>query len=86
MKLLVTVRVQEKDSNLVYEAFMNADIKLGNIRLFHTAAVKSLIIKSLVKCLETFDIKRSLSKPGCPYDNAVAEAPFSKLLRQSSVI
>ena len=26
--------------------------------------------------LETFDIKRSLSMKGCPYDNAVAEATY----------
>ena len=26
--------------------------------------------------LDTFDIKRSLSMKGCPYDNAVAEATF----------
>lgn len=26
--------------------------------------------------LEAFDIKRSLSMKGCPYDNAVAEASF----------
>ncbi|MBM7561123.1 transposase InsO family protein [Fusibacter tunisiensis] len=26
--------------------------------------------------IETFDIKRSLSQKGCPYDNAVAEATF----------
>ena len=28
------------------------------------------------EALETFDIKRSLSHKGCPYDNAVAEATY----------
>ena len=65
-----------KTANLVYEAFMNADIKLGNIRLFHTDRGKEFDNKVISQMLETFDIKRSLSKPGCPYDNAVAEATF----------
>ena len=41
-----------KTANLVYEAFMNADIKLGNIRLFHTDRGKEFDNKSLVKCLK----------------------------------
>ena len=32
--------------------------------------------KLIEEVLETFEIKRSLSKKGCPYDNAVAEAAF----------
>ena len=34
--------------------------------------------------LETFHIDRSLSKKGCPYDNAVAEATF-KIIKTKSV-
>ena len=32
--------------------------------------------KAIDHVLSTFDIERSLSKKGCPYDNAVAEAAF----------
>ncbi|KXG74500.1 hypothetical protein AN619_23210 [Thermotalea metallivorans] len=32
--------------------------------------------KIIGETLETFNIKRSLSMKGCPYDNAVAEATF----------
>ncbi|PIT20088.1 hypothetical protein BGI36_03800 [Snodgrassella communis] len=31
------------------------------------------------KCFNTFNIQRSLSKKGCPYDNAVAEATFKSI-------
>ena len=33
----------------------------------------------LSKCINTFNIQRSLSKKGCPYDNAVAEATFNSM-------
>ena len=32
--------------------------------------------KAIDELLTTFNIQRSLSKKGCPYDNAVAEATF----------
>ena len=32
--------------------------------------------KIIEEALETFDIKRSLSHKGCPYDNVVAEATY----------
>lgn len=32
--------------------------------------------KLIEEIITTFDIKRSLSKKGCPYDNAVAEATY----------
>ncbi|WP_257380214.1 IS3 family transposase [Snodgrassella communis] len=31
------------------------------------------------KCFNTFNIQRSLSKKGCLYDNAVAEATFKSI-------
>jgi putative transposase len=44
--------------------------------MFHTdrgGEFKNYIID---EALDAFDVKRSLSKKGCPYDNAVAEATF----------
>lgn len=55
----------KKTANLVYEALMNADIKLDNIRLFHTDRGKEFDNKVISEMLETFKIKRSLSKQGC---------------------
>lgn len=66
----------KKTANLVHQAFMSADISLKNIRLFHTDRGKEFDNKVIDDLLKSFDIKRSLSRPGNPYDNAVAEATF----------
>lgn len=44
--------------------------------MFFTDRGKEFDNKLISECLETFDIQRSLSMKGCPYDNAVAEATF----------
>ncbi len=49
---------------------------MNDISIFHTdrgSEFKNNVIEGLI---EIFDIKRSLSHKGCPYDNAVAEATF----------
>ncbi|MCX5774363.1 MAG: IS3 family transposase, partial [Fusobacteria bacterium] len=49
---------------------------LSNIAVFHTDRgneFKNLLIENV---LDTFEIQRSLSKKGCPYDNAVAESTY----------
>ncbi len=35
-----------------------------------------------MKILSTFEIKRSLSKKGCPLDNAVAEATYKIIITE----
>lgn len=65
-----------KDAKLVYKAFTTVKNNLDNINIFHTDRgneFKNNVIDGLI---DTFNIKRSLSKKGCPYDNAVAEATF----------
>ena len=42
--------------------------------VFHTDKGNEFKNKVIDEPLETFNIKRSLSMKGCPYDNAVAEA------------
>ena len=42
-------------------------------RLTYTDEFKNQIIDEI---LEAFEIERSLSMKGCPYDNAVAEATY----------
>lgn len=66
----------KKDASLVYEAFMNTNINLTKVNIFHTDRDNEFKNKVIDEVLEAFKIKRSLSKKGCPYDNAVAEASY----------
>ncbi len=65
-----------KDAQLVMEAFATVQIDLRNIQLFHTDRGREFKNQLIEEALDAFDIKRSLSMKGCPYDNAVAEATF----------
>ena len=67
---------RKKNAELVYEAFLNSTADLSKICIFHTdrgSEFKNKIIDELIK---TFNIQRSLSHKGCPYDNAVSEATY----------
>lgn len=68
-----------KDANLVYKAFSSIKTKLTDIQYFHTDRGNEFKNKIIDQVLETFEIKRSLSKKGSPYDNAVAEATFKSI-------
>jgi len=73
-----------KDAALVYSAFSSIETNLKNIQMFHTdrgSEFDNMLIDGL---LDTFEINRSLSLKGCPYDNAVAEATF-KLIKTELV-
>jgi transposase InsO family protein len=66
----------KKDALLVYQAFASISYNLNDIKIFHTdrgSEFKNNVIEGVI---DTFNIQRSLSKKGCPYDNAVAEATF----------
>lgn len=65
-----------KDARLVYQAFASIQVDLRKIQLFHTDRGSEFKNKLIDEALETFNIHRSLSMKGCPYDNAVAEATF----------
>ena len=67
---------EHKTSELVKEAFQSVEGNLRDIRLFHTDRGNEFKNQTIEELLETFDIGRSLSHKGCPYDNAVAEATF----------
>lgn len=67
---------KNKNAKLVYDAFAKVKTNLKNICIFHTdrgSEFKNYLLDDLLK---EFQIKRSLSDKGCPYDNAVAEAQF----------
>ncbi|BET39506.1 hypothetical protein SAP269_20950 [Spiroplasma ixodetis] len=66
----------KKDASLLYQAFMCSNRCLKNIQIFHSDRGNEFNNKTIDKLLLAFNITRSLSKKGCPYDNAVAEATF----------
>ena len=49
---------------------------LKKIKIFHTGRGNEFKNKIIDEALDAFEIKRSLSKKGCTYDNAVAEAGY----------
>ena len=67
---------RHKTAELVKEAFQSVKGSLKDICLFHTDRGNEFKNKTVEELVEAFDIKRSLSHKGCPYDNAVAEAAF----------
>ncbi|WP_286642088.1 hypothetical protein [Spiroplasma ixodetis] len=66
----------KKDASLVNQAFMQSNRCLKDIEIFHSDRGNEFNNKMIDKLLLAFNINRSLSKKGCPYDNAVAEATF----------
>ena len=67
---------EDKTAELVKAAFQSVEGSLEEIRLFHTDRGNEFKNQTIEELLEVFDIERSLSHKGCPYDNAVAEATF----------
>ena len=65
-----------KTADLVYQAFAGANIPLDQIGMFHTDRGNEFKNSQIEDMLRAFNIERSLSKKGCPYDNAVAESTF----------
>lgn len=65
-----------KDAALVSRAFASVKDDLRQIQWFHTDRGSEFKNQKIDELLETFEIGRSLSTKGCPYDNAVAEATY----------
>ena len=65
-----------KNAELVKKAFIIVKINLSQIKIFHTDRGNEFKNKIIDEILDTFNIDRSLSMKGCPYDNAVAEATY----------
>lgn len=66
----------KKDAQLVIEAFASINRPLNQLKIFHTDRGNEFKNKSIDQLLNTFNIERSLSNKGNPYDNAVAEATY----------
>ena len=67
---------KNKNSNLVIQAFSKVKINLKQIQIFHTDRGNEFKNQQIDETLKAFEIERSLSMKGCPYDNAVAEATY----------
>lgn len=65
-----------KDAELVKKAFSTVQTDLSQIKIFHTDRGNEFKNQAINEILEAFQIERSLSMKGCPYDNAVAEATY----------
>ena len=71
---------ERKDARLVKSAFATLDFPLDDIEAFHTDMGSEFDNAAIDGLLETFGIERSLSRKGCPYDNAVDEST-NKILK-----
>ena len=67
---------RNKTAELVSKAFASVKVNLKSIEIFHTDRGNEFKNQLIEDTLATFEINRSLSMKGCPYDNAVAEATF----------
>ena len=73
-----------KDADLVRAAFATVEFPLSDIQIFHTDRGSEFDNAKIDEMLEAFGIERSLSKKGCPYDNAVDEST-NKILKAEFV-
>lgn len=67
---------RNKDADLVMKTFSKVETNLERIKIFHIDRGNEFKNNIVDETLETFNIQRSLSMKGCPYDNAVAEATY----------
>lgn len=73
-----------KDADLVRAAFATVEFPLSDIQVFHTDRGSEFDNAKIDEMLEAFGIERSLSRKGCPYDNAVDEST-NKILKAEFV-
>jgi transposase InsO family protein len=71
---------KNNDANLVYKAFTTVNAGLDKFQVFHTDRGNEFKNKLIDEVVTTFEIKRSLSAKGCPYDNSPAET-FNHILK-----
>ena len=70
-----------RDAGLVLAAFATLDFPLTDVQVFHTDRGSEFDNTRIDELLDVFDIKRSLSRKGRPYDNAVVEST-NRLLKK----
>lgn len=67
---------RKKNAELVYKALAGIKVNLKKIKIFHSDRGSEFNNHIIDQALDVFQIKRSLSRKGNPYDNAVAESTF----------
>ena len=73
-----------RDASLVLGAFATLDFPLTDVQVFHTDRGGEFDSTRIDELLDLFGIKRSLSRKGNPYDNAVVEST-NRLLKKELV-
>ena len=73
-----------RDASLVLAAFATLDFPLTDVQVFHTDRGGGFDDTRIDEPLDVFGIRRSLSRKGNPYDNAVVEST-NRLLRKELV-
>ena len=73
-----------RDASLVLGAFATLDFPPADVQVFHTDRGGGFDDTGIDEPLDVFGIKRSLSRKGNPYDNAVVEST-NRLLRKELV-
>ena len=73
-----------RDASLVLGAFATLDFPPADVRVFHTDRGGEFDNTRIDELPDVFDIKRSLSRKGNPYDNAVVEST-NRLLKKELV-
>ena len=73
-----------RDASLVLGAFATLDFPLTDVQVFHTDRGGEFDNTRIDELLDVFDIKRSLSRKGNPYDNAVVEST-NRLLKKGLI-
>ena len=68
-----------KSAELVLSSISTIKHDLRDVQMFHTDRGKEFDNQLIDEVLDGFDIERSLSMKGCPYDNAVAETTFKAM-------
>ena len=71
-----------RDAGLVLGAFATLDFPLTDVQVFHTDRGGEFDNTRIDELLDVFDIKRSLSRKGNPYDNAVVESTNRPLKKE----
>lgn len=73
-----------RDASLVLGAFATLDFPLTDVQVFHTDRGGEFDNTRIDEPFDVFDIKRSLSRKGNPYDNTVVEST-NRLLKKELV-
>ena len=73
-----------RDASLVLGAFATLDFPPADVQVFHTDRGSEFDNAKIDELLDVFDIRRSLSRKGNPYDNAVVEST-NRLLKKELI-